>query len=392
MPLSGIRVIEFCHMVMGPTCGMILGDLGADVIKVEPLSGDTTRRLEHNGAGFFASYNRNKRSIALDLKSPRGIEAAKKLATGADVVIENFRPGALEKLGLGYTELSRNNPGLIYCSLKGFLEGPYANRTALDEVVQMMAGLAYMTGPEGRPLRAGASVIDIMGGMFGVIGIQAALVERARTGKGKEVKAALFETTVHVVAQHMLQFAATGMPSIPMPESARAWAVYDTFETKDAKHVFIGIVSDKQWKLFCEAFRRKDLLNDPSLATNNLRSVARNRLQPVLQKLFSTITQADLMAICERIGLPFAPITKPHELFEDPHLQQSGNLLDITLPNGRRKAQVPGLPLTLDGRRTEIRYDLPEVNEHGREILEELGYSKLEINEIFSTMGQTELD
>ncbi|HCC95776.1 MAG TPA: formyl-CoA transferase, partial [Rhodobacteraceae bacterium] len=245
MPLNGIRVIEFCHMVMGPTCGMILGDLGADVVKVEPLSGDATRQLEHDGAGFFASYNRNKRSIALDLKSPKGLEVAKKLAISADIVSENFRPGALEKLGLGYAELSKSNSGLIYCSLKGFLEGPYANRTALDEVVQMMAGLAYMTGPEGRPLRAGASVIDIMGGMFGVIGIQAALVHRARTGKGQEVKAALYETTVHVVAQHMLQFAATGVPSEPMPDSTRAWAIYDSFVTKDFKQVFIGIVSDK---------------------------------------------------------------------------------------------------------------------------------------------------
>ena len=205
----------------------------------------------------------------------------------------------------------------------------------------MMAGLAYMTGPEGRPLRAGASVIDIMGGMFGVIGIQAALIQRALTGKGQEVKAALYETTVHVVAQHMLQFAATGVPSAPMPESARAWAVYDTFVTKNAKHVFIGIVSDKQWKLFCEAFRRKDLLNDPSLATNNQRLVARDRIQPLLQKLFSAMTQADLMAICERIGLPFAPITKPHELFEDPHLNQSGNLLNITLPMAAGKPKSP---------------------------------------------------
>ena len=391
MPLNGIRVIEFCHMVMGPTCGMILGDLGADVIKVEPLSGDATRQLEHDGAGFFASYNRNKRSIALDLKSPKGLEVAKKLAISADVVIENFRPGALEKLGLGYKELSKSNSGLIYCSLKGFLEGPYANRTALDEVVQMMAGLAYMTGPEGRPLRAGASVIDIMGGMFGVIGIQAALVHRAHTGKGQEVKAALYETTVHVVAQHMLQFAATGVPSVPMPDSTRAWAIYDTFVTKDFKQVFIGIVSDKQWKLFCEAFKREDLLNDPSLATNNQRSGARDRVKPVLEKLLSAMTQDDLMAICERRGLPFAPITKPHELFEDPHLNQSGNLLDITLPNGRGKAQVPGLPLTLDGLRTKIRYDLPKVNEHGREILEELGYSKLQINDMITTMGKMEL-
>ena len=385
MSLNGIRVVEFCHMIMGPTCSMILGDLGADVIKVEPLNGDATRRLKDDGAGFFPTYNRNKRSITLDLKSSDGLQAAKRLAIGADVIIENFRPGTLERLGLGYKELSKKNGGLIYCSLKGFLEGPYENRTALDEVVQMMAGLAYMTGPEGRPLRAGASVIDIMGGMWGVIGIQAALANRAITGKGQEVTAALYETTVHAVAQHMSQFAVTGTPSIPMPESRRAWAVYDVFTTKDSKQLFIGIVSDKQWKLFCVEFKREDLLNNPSLATNNQRSAAREHLKPVLEKLFSSLSQEGLMAICERIGLPFAPITKPHELFDDPHLNKSGNLLNITLPNGKGQAQVPGLPLTLDGRRTEIRYDLPELGEHSREILEELGYSKIQIDDLIAS-------
>ena len=385
MSLNGIRVVEFCHMIMGPTCGMILGDLGADVIKVEPLNGDATRRLKDDGAGFFPTYNRNKRSITLDLKSYDGLQVAKRLAIGADVIIENFRPGTLERLGLGYTELSKKNAGLIYCSLKGFLKGPYENRTALDEVVQMMAGLAYMTGPEGRPLRAGASVIDIMGGMWGVIGIQAALANRTITGKGQKVTAALYETTVHAVAQHMSQFAVTGAPSIPMPESRRAWAVYDIFTTKDSKQLFIGIVSDKQWKLFCEEFKREDLLNNPSLATNNQRSAAREHLKPVLEKLFSSLSQEGLMAICERIGLPFAPITKPHELFDDPHLNQSGNLLDLTLPNGKGKAQVPGLPLTLDGLRTKIRYDLPELGEHSREILEELGYSKIQIDDLIAS-------
>jgi len=272
LPLHGVRVIEFCHMVMGPTCGMILADMGADVIKVEPLRGDTTRRLVHQGAGFFATYNRNKRSLALDLKLDGGFKVAKALCADADIVVENLRPGALEELGLGYRALSADNPGLIYCALKGFLDGPYAHRKALDEVVQMMAGLAYMTGPEGRPLRAGASVTDIMGGMFGVIGIMAALRERERTGRGQPVTAALYETTVHMVAQHMMQYAVTGVPTGPMPDRPRAWAVYDTFETKDDESVFVGIVSDTQWKIFCEAFGRQDLYDDPSLETNALRS------------------------------------------------------------------------------------------------------------------------
>ena len=377
-PLDGIRVVEFCHMVMGPTCGMILADLGADVIKVEPPGGDTTRRLVHQGAGFFASYNRNKRSIVLDIKSPDGLAAAKRLALSADVVIENLRPGALEAAGLGYDQLSKENPRLVYCALKGFLDGPYAHRKALDEVVQMMGGLAYMTGPEGRPLRAGASVIDIMGGMFGVIGIQAALRERERTGRGQEVTSALFETTVHSVAQHMLQYTVTGTPAGPMPDRPRAWAVYDTFTTSDGESVFVGIVSDTQWKIFCEAFGRTNLMADETLTTNALRARARERIMPMLKELFGAMTKRELMDACERIGLPFAPIAKPHELLDDPHLNATGQLLDVTLPDGR-KTRVPGLPLEIGGRRTQIRRDLPRIGMHGRDILAEAGFNDEEI-------------
>ena len=383
LPLHGVRVIEFCHMVMGPTCGMILADMGADVIKVEPLHGDTTRRLVHQGAGFFATYNRNKRSLALDLKLDGGFKVAKALCADADIVVENLRPGALEELGLGYRALSADNPGLIYCALKGFLDGPYAHRKALDEVVQMMAGLAYMTGPEGRPLRAGASVTDIMGGMFGVIGIMAALRERERTGRGQPVTAALYETTVHMVAQHMMQYAVTGVPTGPMPDRPRAWAVYDTFETKDDENVFVGIVSDTQWKIFCEAFGRQDLYDDPSLETNALRSEARARIMPILEGLFGAMTKDELMAECDRVGLPFAPITKPHDLFDDPHLQQSGGLLDVTLPGGK-KTKIPGLPIIMDGRRVQIRHDLPRIGQHSRDILVEAGFSNSEIVEMIA--------
>jgi crotonobetainyl-CoA:carnitine CoA-transferase CaiB-like acyl-CoA transferase len=378
-PLEGIKVVEFCHMVMGPTCGMILADLGADVIKVEPLHGDTTRRLVHQGAGFFASYNRNKRSIALDLKSPDGLKVAKRLAFDADVVVENLRPGALNAAGLGYQALSKDNPRLIYCALKGFLNGPYAHRKALDEVVQMMGGLAYMTGPEGRPLRAGASVIDIMGGMFGVIGIQAALLEREKTGIGQEVTSALYETTVHAVSQHMMQFAVTGVPTGPMPDRPRAWAVYEIFETSDAENVFVGIVSDTQWKLFCEAYGYVEMLADETLSTNAQRFDSRERIIPLIAELFGSMTRDELMADCDRIGLPFAPITKPHDLFDDPHLIQSGGLLNITLSDGTQ-TQVPGLPLEIGGRRTQIHRDLPAIGEQGVEILIEAGFTQAEID------------
>ncbi|HWV80893.1 MAG TPA: CaiB/BaiF CoA-transferase family protein, partial [Hyphomicrobiaceae bacterium] len=211
LPLAGVRVVEFCHVIMGPTCGLILGDLGADVIKVEPApNGDNTRRMVGSGAGFFATYNRNKRSLALDMKTPEGMEISKKLIASADVLTENFRPGAMDALGLGYEALKKTNERLIYCSLKGFLSGPYDKRSALDEVVQMMAGLAYMTGPVGRPLRAGASVNDMMGGMFAAIGILAALRERDRTGEGQLVQSALYENCAFLVGQHMMQYVVTG--------------------------------------------------------------------------------------------------------------------------------------------------------------------------------------
>jgi crotonobetainyl-CoA:carnitine CoA-transferase CaiB-like acyl-CoA transferase len=192
LPLAGIRVVECTHMVMGPTCGMILADLGAEVIKVEPVGGDNTRRLQGSGAGFFAAFNRNKKSLAVDTQDPRGREIVLKLVAGADVFCENFRSGAMARLGFDYASMSALNPRLVYVSHKGFLPGPYEHRTALDEVVQMMGGLAYMTGPEGRPLRAGSSVNDIMGGMFGALGALAALRLRDATGRGREVASALF--------------------------------------------------------------------------------------------------------------------------------------------------------------------------------------------------------
>ncbi|MCG8558586.1 MAG: CoA transferase [Hyphomicrobiales bacterium] len=372
LPLDGIRVVEFSHMVMGPTCGLILADLGADVIKVEPApDGDKTRRLRGSGAGFFAIMSRNKRSVVLDLKSREGLDAALRLIRTADVVIENFRPGAMARLGLGYEALKADNPGLIYMSAKGFLQGPYEHRTALDEVVQMMAGLAYMTGPEGRPLRAGSSVNDIMGGMFGVIGILAALLRRRSTGEGSHIESALYENCVFLVAQHMAQYAVTAEPAAPMPSRISAWSVYDVFDTADGQ-VFVGAVTDTQWDIFCEAFGFDDLAADPELATNRERVLQRDRFMPRIRERFARLTADELMTRCEALGLPYAPIRRPQDLFEDPHLTQSGGLLDVTLADGRT-TRVPALPLAMDGRRFGVRRDLPGPGEHTGDILAELG-------------------
>jgi crotonobetainyl-CoA:carnitine CoA-transferase CaiB-like acyl-CoA transferase len=379
LPLAGLKVIEFSHMVMGPSIGVILGDLGAEVIKVEPLDGDATRRLLGSGAGYFPMYNRNKKSIQLDLKHPEGLKLAQGLAVWADVFIENFRPGAMARLGLDYETLKALNARLIYCSAKGFLAGPYDTRAALDEVAQMMGGLAYMTGPPGKPLRAGASVIDVAGGMFGVIGILAALEQRHRTGQGQSVDCSLFETTAFLVGQHMAQKAVTGVAARPMPVRISAWAVYDVFETADGEQVFVGVVSDAQWRSFCKVFGRDDWAADPSLAQNNMRVKARDRLMPDLRALFATLDKAELLRLCETANLPFAPITRPEDLETDEHLTASQGLVAVTVREGV-VAHLPALPLRLDGRRAGVRQDVPRAGEHSDGVLAKaLGLSEGEI-------------
>jgi len=378
-------------MVMGPTCGMILADLGAEVIKVEPLAGDATRRLIGSGAGFFPMFNRNKKSLAVDAKTARGREIVLRLIAGADVFSENFKAGTMEALGLGAAMLRRLNPRLVHVSHKGFLAGPYEQRTALDEVVQMMGGLAYMTGPEGRPLRAGASVNDIMGGMFGAIGVLAALLRRERTGEGAEVASALFENNVFLVAQHMLQYAVTGTPAAPMPSRISAWAVYDVFTVKDGEQVFLAAVSDTQWTAMCREFGFDDLLADARLASNNARVRSRGWMLPLLRERFAAFAAAELAARFEANALPYAPITRPEALFDDPHLAATGGLAPLSVPADASSAgrafetRAPLLPLALDGQRLPVREAPPAIGEDTRALLRELGYREPEIDDLLAS-------
>ena len=386
-PLDGVRVVEFSHMVMGPTCGLILADLGADVVKVEPAPrGDNTRRLPGSGSGYFGTYNRNKRSISVNLKTPEGLKFATNLVRESDVLLENFGVGVLDRLDLGYDAMKEINPRLVYCALKGFLSGPYEQRAALDEVAQMMGGLAYMTGPEGRPLRAGASVNDVMGGLFGVIAIQAALWERTRTGKGTFVRSGLFENNMFLVAQHMVQYRQTGVPAVPMPARISAWAVYDVFETADGENVFIGVVSDKQWNEFCNAFDLDDLLQNEELHSNAQRVVQRESFMPRLHEMFKGRELQQTVAICERVGLPFAPILRPDQLFDDPHVNHPGATVEVTLSNGV-KTEVPSLPFEYAGSRLGLYRDLPQIGEHNDAVARELGYSDEALERLRPSLG-----
>jgi len=372
LPLDGLRVLDFGHTIMGPSCGVILADLGAEVIRIEPPGGDRTRRLVGFGVGFFPTFNRNKKSFAVDLKDPRGLDVLKKLAETADGLVENFAPGTMERLGLDYESLAAINQRLVYCTLKGYLPGPYENLPALDEVVQMQGGLAFMTGPPGRPLRAGASVVDIMGGMFGVIGMQAAWRERETTGRGQKVSASLFESVAFLVAQHMAAGAISGQPVPPMTERRITWAIYDVFDARDGQ-VFVGVVSDQHWVRLVQQFPAlADLGADPSLATNTQRVAARDRVMPRLTALFSTMSVAEVMAACNAALIPAAPVNRPEDLFTDPHLLAGGLMAAHALAPGIT-ADLPLTPVRMAAGPLALRRQPPRVGEDTAALLAELG-------------------
>ena len=383
-PLAGLQVLEFSHTIMGPCAGMVLADLGAEVVKVEPApDGDHTRRLPGFASGFFACFNRNKRSLALDLKRPEGQAVAHRLAQRADVVLENYGPGTMERLDCGWERLCTANPRLVYLALKGFLAGPYEHRPALDEVVQFQAGLAYMTGPPGRPLRAGASIIDILGAVFGVAAALAALRERDATGKGQRVSSALFESAVFLMGSHMAGLAATGEPPPPMPARRGAWGIYDVFATAGDGQIFIGVTSDPQWRRFCDAFGLAAMAEDPRLATNALRAAAREWLIPALGEATAALPQDEVARRCEAAGISWAPVGRPADLFADPHLLAGGGLLQtaIAAMGGGEAVGLPNLPLEFGADRTRaaLSRQPPRLGEHSVEVLAEAGFNGGEI-------------
>ncbi len=388
-PLAGLRVLEFSHTVMGPTAGLIFAELGADVIKVEPAPlGDHTRGLGGFAAGFFAAFSRNKRSLAVDLKRPEGQAVIHRLVPTVDLVLENYGPGTMERLGCGYEQLEPLNSRLIYLTLKGYLAGPYQHRPALDEVVQFQSGLAFMTGPVGQPLRAGASVIDILGAVFGVIAVQAALREREQSDKGQRVGSALFESAAFLMSTHMAGMSATGLEARPMPARRGAWAIYEVFRTAENGQLFIGVTSDQQWGRFVEEFSLQELAADPRLASNVMRLQERAWLIPALQEILCKLPQSEVQERCERANVSWAPVGQPGDLFTDPHLLATGGLVDVFISRvgGAEGKQVglPALPVEFGSSRDRpgVRRQSPKLGEHSLEVLLEAGYSTSEIAEL----------
>lgn len=381
LPLEGIRVLEFTSNVMGPAAGLLLADFGAEVIHIEPPKGDPSRRLKGFGIGYFPYFNRNKKSLALDIKSETGKEIIKKLAESSDVVLENFAPGTMERLGFGYEDFKSVKPDIIYCSCKGFLSGPLENRTAMDEPTQMRGGLAYMTGPPGSPTRAGTSVIDINGGMFGFIGILTALYERERSGVGQYIRSALYETTVFLMGQHMACSALTGEPVPPMPARISAWSIYRIFDTKD-EPLFVGIISEKHWQGLCQVLGKDDWANDDRLSTNNRRIDERDWLLPELEDLLKKFNRSELLEKCEKMDIPVAPICRPEDLFDDPQLNKDdGGLLHTTLPSGV-KTKLPRMPIEMSHHDFGLRNDPPPIGSDTKSLLSELGFSTNQIDEL----------
>ena len=349
LPLAGVRVIEMTHMVMGPTCGMILAQLGADVIKVEPPAGDKTRSLGGMGTSFFPLFNRGKRSVVLDFEKPEDRDFMHRLLESADVFLENFRDGQLEKQGLGAEQLRQRYPHLIVAGHKGFMSGPYEHRPALDEVVQMMSGLATMTGTSAKPQRVGSSANDIMGGMFGVISILAALYQK-KQGKadGADIRIGLFENCLFLVAQHMVEYEMTGNKPRSMPEREHAWPIYDIFDTAGGNRIFIGVVTEGHWQSFCREFGLKEFSEDKTLCTTTDRIMARGRIIPRVAGEIKRWDVAELSAKLDKLNICFSPINRPEDLLTDPHVLRPGGLVNNINANGK-PFRVPALPIEWNG-------------------------------------------
>lgn len=386
LPLEGIRVLELGHIVAGPTAGLILADLGADVIKIEdPSRGGDQARKSPMGASTFYFLNRNKKSFAVNLRQPEGKKLFIKFAAGCDVLLDNYAPGVLERLEVDYDTVSKFNPRIIYCSIHGFLKGPYERRPALDEVAQMMGGIAYMTGLKDQPMRIGASVTDISVATYAVIGILAALLQRNITGRGQRLTSGLFETVVFWVGQHLAHYAMSGEAPLPMPVRKMGarfrWGVFDLFRAADGKQVFIGVTSDRHWEAFCRAFQQTELGSRSDLRDNEARTRARDWLLPRIQEIVGAYGCKEVMNKLNKAEVPYAPVNTPADLYEDPYLTGHPNRL-LPVNAGQKTVRLPALPIESGAFEFSVRRQPPRLGEHTRDVLEELGLSDAEIDRL----------
>lgn len=383
LPLSGFRVIELARVLAGPWAGQMLADLGADVIKVEsPDGGDDTRAwgppfvTGKDGANLSSAYyhstNRNKRAIALDFRSAEDLDVARRLIRTADVVIENFKVGGLEKYGLDYKSLAAENPSLVYCSITGFgQDGPYAARAGYDYIVQGMSGFMSVTGaPDGEPMKAGVAIADIFTGIYSVAAIQAALIHAMRTGKGQQIDMALLDVQSAVMANQNMNYLVSGVAPTRLGNAHPNITPYEVIETADG-HIILAVGNDGQFQRFCAILGRDDLSADERFSTNKSRVKHRADLRPLILEQSRNWTKADLLSACERNGVPAGPINSIAETFDDPQIKARGMRLDLADRDGNT---IPGVRTPIVFSETPLSYDRPSprLGEHSAEILAEL--------------------
>ena len=379
--LTGLKVLDCTHVIAGAYCSMILADLGADVVKIEPPNGESTRGL--GGGTAFRAYdfvNRNKRAIALDLSTARGAEVVRRLAMTADVFVENYRPGSLDRMGLGYAAMSKINPRLIYCSVSGFgLDGPYRERGGFDLVAQAMSGLMSFVGDVGsdRPCSTAVPISDLNAGAFGAIGILAALQSRHVSGKGQHVESSLLESAMASTIWESGMYLTTG--ALPMRNGTRhrLAAPYEALKTRDG-HIVMGVNSQRLWTRFCEALGDSTLVDDPLFVSTGARMKNRDALQARLETILASDTSANWVLRLEAVGVPAGRLNTIDQAWDDPQIKARGLLAEV---DGRR---FPRTPIKLHDTPVTLTRGPAEVGEHTREVLGEGGWSTDEIDALIA--------